>query len=452
MVSRGPALTGVTVLFALFFALVAGTRRNNGAAVAVLIVSMLVWPEYLRFTLGLFDSSVPRLVALLLLVKAISGGRHQQISICVVDRYVFLLWAWTMLAAVISSAPMDHLTQMIGRGLDTVLMYLVVRLYIVTFDDLKGMVSWLGLTAIAMGFLGAVEAYTGKSPYMGLTDFRTWHWIDKEASYRLGLMRAKASTSVHIYFGLAMMIVTGMLWSINGGLPRSRVRSLAMLLGFVGALSSMSSGPWLACAMMLLLGLYRYRLDLIKPSLMLMAFAAIIVEVASNRHFYNLIDYLALDSQTAWYRTRLLEVAFSRINEFWLTGVGANWPHHWGAILDGRQHIDVVNHFLIVALYGGLPAMFLYLLSHWHALKRIAIVVRSNREIPSSQVAFHLGAVLVALDISTMSVGLFGPPLLLSHMLLALIISVTGIGQSVKDSGDSLPSIPSKAPKFLKAN
>jgi hypothetical protein len=393
--------------------------------VAVLILSMLVWPEYLRFPVGLLDLSVPRCVALLLLAKAISRGRHQQISICKVDYLVFVLWIWTIVASAILNSPLTHVTETIGRGLDTVLMYLVIRYYIFSLDDLRGMVWWLGLVAVAMGFLGAVEAFTGKSPYAGMTDLRAWRWIDKENEYRLGLLRAKASTSVHIYFGLSMAMITGMLLSIHRVLPRSRFRSLAILLGYAGALSSMSSGPWLACISIFLLGFYQNRLDLIKPSLMLIALAAIGLEVASNRHFYNLIDYLALDPQTAWYRTRLLEVAFSQLHEFWLVGVGAYYPHHWGALLDGRQHIDVVNHFLIVALYGGLPAMILYILSHWYAFKRIAVLLRSAAGTPLGIAAFKLGVVLVALDIASLSVGLFGPPLLLSHVLLALIVAVT---------------------------
>ena len=445
-------MIGSTTLVALFFCLVALTRRNNGAAVAVLILSMLAWPEYLRFPLGIFDSSVPRLVALLLLAKAIGRGRYQQVSSCSVDRYVFLLWVWTMLAAVISGAPMSHFTQMIGRGLDTLVMYFVVRFYIVTFDDLKGMVWWLALVAAGMGLVGVVEAFTGKSPYSGMTEYRTWQWFEKAVEYRLGLMRARASTSVHIFYGLSMMIVTGILWSINKGLPRNSVRSIAMLLGFAGALSSMSSGPWLACGMLFIFGLYRQRLNLIKPTLLLIAFAAVGLELASNRHFYNLIDYLALDAQTAWYRTRLLEVAFSRLSEFWLIGVGAAWPHHWGMLLDGREHIDVVNHFLIVALYGGLPAMILYILSHWHALKRIGDLLQSAAGTSLGIAAFNLGVVLVSLDFATMSVGLFGPPLLLSHVLLALIVSVTGFEKSTEVTAGSLESTALDVSKSLKAN
>ncbi len=403
---------------------------------------MLVWPEYLRFSVALFDSSAPRLVALLLLVKAMIRGQHQKISPCAVDHYVLLLWAWTILASVIAGANATHIVQMIGRGLDTVLMYFVVRYYIVTIEDLKSMAWWFGLAAAIMGILGVVEAFTGKSPYTGMTDFREWRWFDKPDAYRWGLLRAKASTSVHIYFGMAMMMVTGMLWAVHRSLSHSRVRTLAILLGFAGAFSSMSSGPWLACIMLFLLGFFQFRPDLIKPALMLIAFAAIGLEVASNRHFYNLIDYLALDSHTAWYRTRLLEVAFSRLTEFWLIGVGADWPHHWGMLLDGRLHIDVVNHFLIVALYGGLPAMILYILSHWHALKRIVMLFGSTAGTTLRTTAFNLGVVLVSLDLSSMSVGLYGPPLLLSNVLLALIISVTGFDKSTEVATDLLPPDP----------
>jgi hypothetical protein len=434
-------LTGFTALVAIFFGLLALTRRNNGAAVAVLILSMLIWPEYLRFPLGLFNASVPRFVALLLLAKAIGRGRHQNISTCAVDRLVFWLWLWILLATVISSATQDHLIETFGRGLDTILMYFVVRLYIITFDDMKGMVWWLALCAVLMGIIGIVETVTGYSPYAGMTEYRTWKWFDEEPpKYRLGLMRAKGSTSVHIFFGLAMMILTGILWSIVKGTSRNRFISVAILFGFAGAFASMSSGPWLGCAMILLLGLYRHRLNWIKPTLMLIAIMAIGLEVASNRHFYNLIDYLALDAHTAWYRTRLFEVAASQLYEFWLIGVGSNWPHHWGLLLDGRLHIDVVNHFLIIALYGGLPAMFLYILSHWYALKRIVTLFRSTGDTSVSKVAFHLGVVLVALDFSTLSVGLFGPPLPLSNMLLGLIISVTAIEKLTEVSNDSLPA------------
>jgi hypothetical protein len=296
-----------------------------------------------------------------------------------------------------------HVTGMIGRGLDTVLMYFVVRYSVTSVENLKELGSWLGLVAIIMGTLGIVETITTRTPYEGMEAFRTWSWIAKEDQFRYGFLRAKGSTDVHIYFGIAMMLLTGILWSINKGFPWRRIGAWSILLGVLGTLSSMSSGPWLGCILMFLFGFYRFRPTLIRPSLYIIVAMSLFLEVASNRHFYNLIDYLALDPHTAWYRTRLIEVAVTHVSDFWLIGVGSNWPHHWGPILDGRNHVDVVNHFLIVALYGGLPAMFLYIASHYHAVKYV-IAFRKSEDNPQLRlVAFNLVCVLLSLDFSSLS-------------------------------------------------
>lgn len=416
-----------TIILALAFGLLALSRRASGAAIGVLVASMLIWPEFLRIPLGLFEASVPRLVALMLVARAIVQGSHRNVSGCNVDRIVLAIWAWTVLASIFAGSPFSHVSQMIGRGFDTVLMYFVIRFYITSAENLKELARWLILVAVVMGVLGVIETTTTRSPYSGMDAFRAWSWISKEDQFRSGFLRAKGSTSIHIYFGMAMMLVTGMLLSINKGLLQQRFGSWGILLGFLGALSSMSSGPWLACAIMLTFGLYQYRPDLIRPSLVLILLMSIFMEILSNRHFYNLIDYLALDPHTAWYRTRLMEVAATHVSEFWIVGVGAQWPHHWGAILDGRDHIDVVNNFLIVALYGGLPAMVLFLASHAFAISRVTALWRSRKGGDLRRVAFSLAVVLVALDLSSLSVGLFGPPLLLSNMLLGLIVAVTGM-------------------------
>lgn len=389
---------------------------------------MLVWPEFLRIPLGLFEASAPRLVALMLIGKALAGGKHRTVPDCRIDRIVLVIWGWTILASILAGASFPHVASMIGRGFDTVLMYFVVRFYITSIENLKELARWLALVAVIMGIIGLVETITTRSPYSGIEV--PWLWIEKEDQFRYGFFRAKASTAVHIYFGMTMMLVTGLLWSIHKGFPIYRVGRLGILLGIIGTLSSMSSGPWLGIILVFAFGFYRTKPALIRPSIYVVVLMAVFMEAASNRHFYNLIDYLALDPHTAWYRTRLMEIATSHVSDFWLIGVGSQWPHYWGAILDGRDHIDVVNHFLIVALYGGLPAMFMYLASHYLAISYVITMWKSSEDAPLRLVAFSLACVLLALDFSSLSVGLFGPPLLLSHVLLALIVAVTQMRQS----------------------
>ncbi len=416
-------MTGATLAVAMLSAVLALSRRQAGAALGVIVLSMLLWPEYLRIPFGPVQMSVPRFVALLLLIKLMAQGRLRSIRFGKVDVLVILIWVWTVLATFAAGAEFSQVSQMIGRGLDTVLVYFVARMALTSPEDAKSLYWGLALTALAMCAAGVYEALTWNSPYHRFSTAAALR-ADGYEEIRYGMLRAQASTTVSIYFGLAMMLVTGLLWSIRGYAERAFAFRLSILAAFAATLSSLSSGPWLAMFMLIGMNLFYRRPSMVKPLVYALIILAIALEIASNRHFYNLIDYLALDKHTAWYRTRLLEVAFSRWSDYWLFGVGSNWPHHWGAMVDGRLFVDVVNNFLIIALYGGLPAMFMYVAAHVVAIRRTVRAFRADpADIPRRKLLFGLAAALVALDVSSMSVGLYGPALLLSHLLLGFIVS-----------------------------
>lgn len=414
------------VAVTLFVAAVCGILAfisSPGRALGILIVSMMVWPEYLRIPMGPAEMSAPRLVALLMLARFIMLGRNRRMNFCSVDWLVLLLWIWTMFASIVAGSESAQITRMIGQGFDTVLMYFVARLAILSRADLKTLALPLFAVAVFMCVTGWSEAITAYSPYQALDKYKGWVWIPKDVEFRLGLKRAKASMSVHIYFGMAMAVIAGMAWSLRADPRIKKIATLGAFFAALGAFSSMSSGPWLAVAFLILCNAYILRPSLIKPTLYFMVVAAIFIEIASNRHFYNLIDYLALNSSTAWYRTKLLEVAFSQWRDYWLVGVGSKSIQYWGSLLDGRNHVDLVNQFLVVAVNGGIPASLMYIFSHVNAV-RFGIKVRKKSQDPiQRKLIFFLVSSLIALDISSMSVGLFGPPLLLGNILLGVLTS-----------------------------
>lgn len=55
---------------------------------------------------------------------------------------------------------------------------------------------------------------------------------------------------------------------------------------------------------------------------------------------------------------------------------------------------------------------------------------KSGEGVSLRHIAFNLACALLVLGFSSMSVGLYGPPLLISHVLLALIVAVTQMRQS----------------------
>lgn len=412
-------VTAATITLACTLSLLAVSRQRTGAGLGIVICSMLLWPEDLRIPLGIVQMSVPRFVAAAMIVRLVFARSLDFQKINKIDVLVIATWLWTVLATAFAEAEFLQISQMIGRGLDTVLLYFIARLALSDRDQVLALIPWLVITALVMGVVGVYETLGFSSPYRSLMNFGVYE------TARLGLIRAMGSTSHAIQFGLSMMLLMSLIWSVRGYTSSKFLHASGGLAALLAALSSMSSGPWLATLLVIILQVFYYKPYLIRPSLKIGLLVIIVLEIASNRHFYELVDRLALDSQTAWYRTRLIEVAFQQWRDFWLIGVGSNMPHHWADMIDYRDHVDVVNNFILVALYGGLPALVMFITAHVLAIKRTVAAWKQSVDEPQRQLLFGLASTLVALDFASMSVSLFGPPLLLSHILLGLLAGVT---------------------------
>jgi hypothetical protein len=118
-------------------------------------------------------------------------------------------------------------------------------------------------------------------------------------------------------------------------------------------------------------------------------------------------------------------VAFNQWQEYWLFGTGGVTPNHWGPMIDGRWYVDLVNHFVILALYGGFINFILYIASHILAVKAAVKTWRCSPDSRHRIMVFGFAATLIALDTTSMSVGIFGPPMLLSYILLGFLVSTT---------------------------
>lgn len=410
-------MTGLTAAVACFFVGIILMVRPS-FALGMIILAMLIYPEFMRISIGPAAMSVPRLAALVLLIKLFAVGRHKHTEFHKVDKIVIVLWIWLVVAALIAGGPY---TERIGRVFDTVVMYLVARYSILTIDDIKGFIPPLAITAIIMGIQGAIETTTTITPYQMFDRFLTTY---KGEEFRLGFMRAKSSTQVHIYYGMAMVLLTGFIWSLRGYIRPPFMNYVLLLVAFVGALSSMSSGPWLAAIFLLFFNAYIAKVSLIKPSLWLLLLLCVVMEVGSNRHFYYLIQYIALSEVTAYYRARLIEVFLINWSDWWMIGTGASDLWHWAQQMDGRQHLDIVNYYVLMGTYGGLPAVVMYIVTHAIAIRRLTSAWRRTDEKRRRNLVFGLGATLMAIDSASLSASLFGPPLLLSHILLGMAISV----------------------------
>ncbi len=402
---------------------------SPGRAVGVIIASMLLWPEYLRMPLGVVQMSIPRAAALALVLRLGLTGAAQgkPLRWNVIDVVVIVAWAWDVVANLMMQADQTQMIQMTGRVLDTVLMYFAARLALRSPGEWRAAVGPVVLTAIVMGTLGTIESVTSWSAYAKHYAVGGNPWFDKGAEYRYGFLRARGSAAHSIYFGVAMAMLVGLLWSMRGIAKSKGLVWVGIGAAFLGTLSSLSSGPQIAVVTLMLCGAFYYARWAIKPAVAGLVFACVVVELGSNRHFFQLADYLALSSETAWYRGRLMEVAFERVGDYAIAGVGGRTPHAtWGMLIDTRQHVDVVNHFIIVALYGGLASLFMFLTIQISAIRGCARVSAWTKQPQIRALAFGLACSLLMLMVASLSIGLFGPPLLMTYLLMGSMVSVGG--------------------------
>lgn len=415
--------TPITIVLAIVAVSLSWLVRP-GLALGLVFFWMMAWPEYLRIPMGLAQMSVPRLAALAVITRAMLIPRSIPLRVSWVDACVAAGWVWDLTANMLSNADATTMTFMTGRVFDTVCMYFAARVTIRVPVDIAGIYVPLVWTTLLMGLVGCYEATSGAFLYQRLYDLGAQAWFLKDNEFRYGFLRARGSTGHAIYFGLAMTILTGLLYSMRGFVRSKWLWLLGVAAGLAGALSSLSSGPQIAVVVLWGASMFYYARRLIKPCFWMFVGLCVLVEFVSNRHFFSLVDYLALSSETAWYRTRLIEVAAAHWSEYWLTGVGGHPVHHWGAEIDGRLHADIVNQFIIVALFGGLLSLTLYTAAFLGAGRAAASVLVSETTIDIRMFGFGIVCTLIAVGVSGMAVGLFGPPLLLTYILLGTSISL----------------------------
>ncbi|WP_025899921.1 hypothetical protein [Sneathiella glossodoripedis] len=269
-----------------------------GTAVGIVIFSTLIWPEYLRVGIGPAEMSAPRIIALLLVCKFVLAPRVKLPKISAVDLLVLALWLWTIFAALLSeNGPKP--SRMVGAGLDTVLIYVLARIALTTEKSVRDLITPVALISITMCLFGVFEAATHYSPYHQLEQYRNWVNLGDEAGQRLGFLRARTSTSTPIFFGLAMVLLAAILWATKSHARHIALHWVAIAAAVLGALTSLSSGPWIGCAILFFCNFFEKKTKYIKPMIGISLLGILFVEVVSNRHFYHLISYLGLSGGTA---------------------------------------------------------------------------------------------------------------------------------------------------------
>ncbi|GAG51455.1 unnamed protein product, partial [marine sediment metagenome] len=124
-------------------------------------------------------------------------------------------------------------------------------------------------------------------------------------------------------------------------------------VAIIGAMSSVSGGPWNALMFTVFILAIERNKQLVKPLLMFFVFSCIFIGIASNRPFYHVIvSYANPLGGAAGHRAIIIDCAIEDFGKWWLVGYRGQDPG-WGPKL-GMSFTDVTNGFVLAGVYYGI--------------------------------------------------------------------------------------------------
>lgn len=390
--SNTPAL-GVTSKFALI----------------VFMISFLIPAD---IQLGPLKLGFPRLFLLIVFIPAlIYFFRSPNIRFRAVDGFVFGFVFWITIAILANHG----LSRIEFVGLQIVEMlgaYIVARVFIQTLADYEYFWKVFGICMLCILPLGFIELLTDRvilleifSPIFDeFEDVNFYYRNDR----RLGFDRVQGNFENPILFGVFWGLGFAILIALHKRFLSKLVfgGGAALMVGL-----SISSGAYVALMCQLLLMLWGWLTkNAWKALLILFIFMYIVIEIASNRPALVAISTrIAFRSESAYWRVHIWTYGTKNVWDNPVFGIGLNdWvrPEWLASTVD--------NHWLVVALRGGYPAIALLLCSFgimlWQLTRRKDLPVTAvpyRRAYVITFVAMFIALSTVAVWSATQSFLLF---------------------------------------------
>lgn len=420
-------MSGLTLTVAIVASVLALTLRP-AYVLAVYIIGLLWYPNYLVVSLGTVDISVGRVAVVVLLLRCLFDGQIR-------GKFTWIrLDTWVTLSMVVYvgvfCATRPLLNAVENRGgflMDTWFAYMVARFIVSDRETLMSVIKCVGVALVPLAVLGVIESVTGWQPFIPLQRFCPWVTVGRVLEQRWGLTRATGPFNHSILFGSAFAIFLPLVYYLRHN--KNHWRLLAYILSaaaLVGALSSMSAGPWVMTVVVIICLVMENRKKWVKPLLIFSAISCIGIGVISNRPFYHVMfSYAGLLGGAGWHRARLIDAAIQHFDEWWLIGYGTKDPG-WGGYL-GMAATDVTNEFILAGVRYGILGIIVLSGVLTTAFRGVLRMYRRTRDPELKSLCWALGTILVSVIVTWMSVSFFGQIMSLFYCALGIIGSSSSL-------------------------
>jgi len=367
---------------------------------------------------GPLDFTVLRILILVGVCRVFSRGESIQGGMNNLDR-VIVAWAiWGVVSSFFHEEVASTLIFRLGLAFNAVGLYYLCRVFIQTTED----VSRLGQAVIIVLVPIAIEMFFEASTCRNL--FSVFGGVSEYCSVREGRIRAQGPFAHSILAGTVGAVCLPMallLWKKN---RRLSLIGLAATGGMV--LFSQSSGPIMS-AFFVVLGLFLWKYKQHMQAIRWSGVVGILaLSLVMNAPVYYLIARIDLTgSSTGWHRAILIESAIKDIGEWWLGGTDytRDWTPNPGF---NEKETDITNHYIRMAVWGGLPMMVLFISAIVMAFGTVGRALRCFEHTVSDErfLIWTLGCILFGHTATMMSVSYFDQSVVFLYLVLATISSV----------------------------
>lgn len=404
----------------------------------IIYIAVFAWfPPYLTVKLGTLDFTVCRIVILAVYANLLLQTRlTKSFKFILPDKLLAIYFLAQIVAGGINSNfSSAFLENRAGVIFDTILPYFAFRMIIVSRDQYFLLLRGILLIAFPLALIGFYQCLTGNNPFGFLRlytsgKFGVFSGLEYTPSRRGNYFRADVTFSMCIMFGLFFAMLGPICLGLVSNIKKHKtVYIIAMCLMAVGVFSSMSAGPFLAVILaVMFIGFYRFR-GYWKLAVITIIICCGVIEIISNRHFYEPFGRYTFSAATAAYRSRLIDVALFEggMSGHWLTGYGfGNFNPNWASKMGGGA-VDIVNHYILILYRFGLVGLVPFLVAVAGVIKKLIEAIRLSLHNSDKWLIWCLGGALFGVLVSLMSTSLFGQPITVFYMLLALCGNMPGL-------------------------
>ncbi len=424
-------MQGVTLTFALVLSVLVITLRPKYAFVTY-IICLLWYPSYLAVSIGTVDILVGRFVVAVLLLRCyFDDGIRRKFTWCRLDTLVTLSMVVYVGAYLITQVNPTSQT-LEGRAgflMDTWCAYLAARFIVTDRSKLISIIKCISIALVPLAILGVIESATGWQPFAPLWRFSPWFKGGRFVSEgRFGLARAVGPFSMAILFGGVFAMFLPLIYYLRH--EKGDWRFLTYIISgiaLLGALSSMSSGPWVMVIVVVFCLVMERHKQLVKPLFIFLVFSCISIGIASNRPFYHVIASWANPLGGAGYhRAKLIDLAIEHFDEWWMVGYGDKDPG-WGPHL-GMGFTDITNEYIIKGVRYGILGVIALCVVLAKAFRGLISTYRRMTHPAMKSLCWAFGSLLFSVAVAWMSVSFFGQLMTLVYCSIGMIGSLCSPG------------------------